>query len=136
MKKCLCSSDNMKDFGLFMLRLSIASIFIYAGWQKLMNIEMTAGFMTELGFPAGTFFAYLVGIVEVGGGLAVLLGIFTKVAGLLLATTMVVAILTAHLEGTFMEAALPVALLGSTFGLVAAGSGRWSLSKKECMCGK
>lgn len=109
------------------LRISVAAIFIYAGSMKLGDMEMVAGMLGSMGFPAAVFFAWVLALTELIGGIAVLLGLLTRWAAGLLAFTMVVAILTAHLSGTFQEAIPAIALLGSSLGLLGVGGGKWSV---------
>src|SRR3989338_2044079 len=92
--KCPVCTPAMRDFGLFVLRLSVGVVFIYHGWMKLTDIEGTTAFFGSQGFPIAGALAYLVGLVEFVGGVAVVLGVFTKVAALFLAVVMVVALLT------------------------------------------
>ena len=61
-------------------RLLLAFMFIYAGFGKLTNITGTAGWFGSLGFPVPTLVAILVGLLELVGGLAVLVGFKTRVA--------------------------------------------------------
>ena len=79
-----------REVGPFLIRLALAIVFIVHGSQKFQNMEGTAGFFGSLGFPA--FVAYLIAFVELAGGIAMLLGIFTAWAGILLALVMAGAI--------------------------------------------
>lgn len=76
------------------MRLSLAIVFIGHGVQKLMGLEMVVGFFGQLGLPA--WLAGAVAIIETLGGLAMLLGVYTKWAGYALAVVMVGAVFTAH----------------------------------------
>lgn len=88
-KTCSC-----EDWGRFLVRLTLAIVFIGHGVQKLMGLDMVVGFFGTLGLPG--WLAGVVAIVETLGGLAMLLGIYTKWAGYALAVIMVGAVLTAH----------------------------------------
>lgn len=106
------------NLGVFAIRLSLALVFIAHGWQKFMNLEQTTGFFDSLGL--GVFFVYLVATVELLGGLAMLLGVWTRLAGLLLAIDMVFAIALVKLSQGFIggyefELVLLLASLGITF---------------------
>lgn len=131
--KCSMCSPAMRNVGLLIARLVVAAIFIYAGWGKLAAIDNAAGAFASFGYPAPTFFAYLVGIVELLGGVMVLLGLWVRVAATVLAAVMVVAILTVHLKGGFMGMQLPLALLAANMALVAAGGGDWKVMKGDCV---
>ena len=65
------------DFlGPLALRIYLAPIFIIAGWGKLMALEDTAYYFGEyLGLPASLLMAFLAGVAEFAGGIALVLGL-------------------------------------------------------------
>lgn len=77
-------------------RLVVGAEFIQTGFGKWQDIDKPIKLFTGLGIPMPTPSAYLVASVELIGGIALVLGAGTRIAALLLSTTMVVAILTAH----------------------------------------
>lgn len=114
------------DVGLLLLRIAVGVTFIAHGWAKFQNLEGTVGFFAGLGLVA--LFVYLVAAVELLGGLAVLLGLFTDVAGIALAVVMVGAIVLVKLSKGFLggfeyEAVLLLAALGIAF----AGPGKYAV---------
>ncbi len=127
-----CKKYFGKDFGLLALRLAVGVVFVYHGYLKLGNTEGTMGFFGNLGIPMPTFFAYFVGLTELVGGAALILGVFTCYAAGLLAITMLVALLTAHTKMPYAAAELPLTLLGATIALATIGGGRWSVLKDGC----
>lgn len=117
------------DAGLLLLRLGLAAIFIIHGWAKIQNIEGVSGFFSTLGL--GVFWVYLVAYVEFLGGLAMLIGSFARLAGLLLAIDMFFAIYLVKWPSGFVggyEFELLILLTALTVYL--AGPGKYSLSKK------
>lgn len=126
-----CRAWCNTDTGLLALRIGVGIIFIVAGWGKFTDIGATVGFFATLGFPA--FLAYLVTAVELLGGVAVILGVFTRTAGALLAITMAVAIVVTYKD--ISTVFTPLALFFSSLALFFAGSGRYSLPQKLCGCG-
>lgn len=75
------------------LRFVLGIEFIVHGYPKLKNFKGTAGFLASLGFKPGSFWAAALGITEFFGGIALLAGIFTRIAAGLLIISMVVATL-------------------------------------------
>jgi len=77
--------------------------------------------------------ALLTGGAEFFGGLALLLGLAVRPASMLLAFTMLVAIVSVHLpNGLFLSNSgyeFALALLGISITLLILGAGRWSLDK-------
>jgi putative oxidoreductase len=78
------------------VRISLASVFIVTGWGKLHDLAKVTGFFTELGIPMPAFNAGVVSIIEFVGGSLILVGLFTRLAAIPLALSMLVAILTAR----------------------------------------
>lgn len=118
-------------------RLVIGQAFYQAGAGKLSNPEGVAAFFGGLGIPFPELNAAFVSRVEYWGGLLLIVGLATRVAALLLSSTMVVALMTADREG-FLEALRgsgdsgltdvdPVVLLLFLIWLVIQGPGVVSL---------
>jgi putative oxidoreductase len=83
-----------------------------------------------MGIPAPSVLGPFVAFVEFFGGIAILLGLLTRLAALGIGATMVVAILTVHLKNGFFAPTgieFPLSLLGSAIALVIAGAGDFSL---------
>jgi len=79
-------------------RLTIAGIFLQTGWGKLHHLDKVTQFFASLGIPAPQLQAPFVATVEFGGGLLILLGLFTRLAAIPLIGTMVVAIATVKIH--------------------------------------
>jgi putative oxidoreductase len=75
-------------------RLGLASIFIISGWGKIAGYTATQGYMDSMGVPG--VLLPLVIVLELGGGLAILAGFFTRWVALALAGFTVVAALVFH----------------------------------------
>jgi putative oxidoreductase len=87
--------DKVQWLGPLLVRISLASVFIETGWGKLHDLPKVTGFFTELGIPMPAFNAGMVSCIEFGGGILILLGLFTRFAAVPMAFSMLVAILTA-----------------------------------------
>src|SRR3989338_7555045 len=77
------------DLGVLFLRVAVGVVFIHAGYLKLADMTPVITGFGAIGFPA--WLAYFVAYCELLGGLAVLLGIFVRYAGVVLAIIMLVA---------------------------------------------
>ncbi|MDR3418004.1 MAG: DoxX family protein [Nevskia sp.] len=120
--------DSVKPYSSLLGRVLIAALFLVAGWTKLQGYAGTQAYMQAAGVPGGLL--PLVLLVELGGGAAIVLGLFTRPVALLLAGF---SIFTAVL---FHSGADPVSqlmflknlgLAGGFLFLVANGAGRLSL---------
>src|SRR3712207_2500744 len=83
------------DVALLLLRAMIGVVFIAHGSQKLFGafggggLDATANAMAGYGLRPGMFFAVLSGVSEFGGGLLLLVGLLTPLAGLIITGVMV-----------------------------------------------
>ncbi|MEH6451036.1 MAG: DoxX family protein [Oleispira sp.] len=103
------------------------------GWFGGYGLEGTAGWMESIGLAPGILMAGLAGGAEFFAGLLLVVGLLVRPAALVLAVTMLVAIITVHLEnGFFMatngfEYALVLLVISAT--LVIRGAGSASIDK-------
>jgi putative oxidoreductase len=109
----------------------VGLVFLMHGGQKffVFGIGGTADIMGKLGLPLPFISAAVVIAVEMLGGLAILLGVFTRLAGALLAFEMVVAILVARFHGGFFAPygyEFELTLLGACLTFALNGPGRMS----------
>ena len=90
-----------KDLALFVLRLSGLGLAFGHGWQKIAMLSSGGGDrfvagVEALGFPIPLAFAWAAGLAELVGGLAIALGIGTRIAASFAAFTMFVATMFRH----------------------------------------
>ena len=93
--------EKISQFGEFFTRIVIGVIFILAGYGKLFatpGIEGFSGMLGGLGFPLPGFLAILIGVIELVGGIMLLLGLWTTVSASLLSVIMLVAVITVHFK--------------------------------------
>lgn len=81
-------------WGLVGLRIIVGALFVTHGWPKLMAGGGGSGFagsLAHMGFSPGAIWAWIVTIVEFGGGVCLLLGVLVRPAAALLVIEMLVA---------------------------------------------
>ncbi|HEX7978662.1 MAG TPA: DoxX family protein [Gemmatimonadaceae bacterium] len=125
-------SRRQIDTALAVLRVVLGVTFILHGGQKLFvfGFSGVSGAFAQMGIPAPGLLGPFVAFVEFFGGIAILLGLLTRLAALGIAATMAVAILTVHLKNGFFAPTgfeFPLSLLGSAIALIIAGAGDFSL---------
>src|SRR6201987_5214203 len=100
------------------LRLIVGYGFMEHGFAKLSRgPEVFTVILHAIGVPAPHLMAWLTILVEVFGGLAVLLGAFVPLASLPMAAVLLVAIFTVHLPYGFSSIKLEaVTAVGAKFG--------------------
>ncbi|MBI4159456.1 DoxX family protein [Candidatus Woesearchaeota archaeon] len=126
---CLSKLDKYSTWAPLFLRLALGAVFIAHGADKLFGgIPGTAQFFAGLSIPLPGIAAWVVALVEFFGGIALVIGLFTRYAGLLLAVNMLVALFTAHLkDGVFTNYELPMVLLAGAIALTLRGSGKLAI---------
>ncbi len=124
--------DRRIDTGLLILRVVVGLVFLAHGWQKLFVMGMgdtTAGF-AQMGVPMPEIAAPLVAGVELVGGIALILGLWTRPFGVMLAIDMLGAIALVHLRNGFFAPngiEFVLTLCAASLALAVAGAGRTSI---------
>lgn len=135
-KNRLVATSN--SFAPLPLRLGVGAVMIGHGAQKLFGWFGGAGLtkageaFASMGLEPGNVMAGLAGGTEFLGGILLVLGLFTRVAGLALAVTMGVAIAVAHASSFFLPTGMEYALilLLASLSLVISGGGALSLDRR------
>jgi putative oxidoreductase len=125
-----------QDTLLLLARLALAAIFVQSGFGKLTDLDGFTIGLEGMGVPLAAVLAPLGAVVEFFGGLALVLGAWTRPAAVLLAGFTIAATLIAHrfwavpadqaaMQATqFMK---NLAIVGGLLAVVAAGGGRFSV---------
>ncbi|MDJ0393991.1 DoxX family protein [Rhodococcus sp. G-MC3] len=127
------NSPIFRDIATLIARVGLGIVFIAHGWQKLNTngLDATKAGFEGMGVPLPQASAYFATFVELVGGVALVLGIFTPIVGILLFLDMLGAFLFVHYElGVFVSDGgyeLVVALGVAALLLAAVGGGRFSL---------
>lgn len=113
-------------------RIFIAAIFVFAGISKISGYEGTAAYMEAMGVPA--LLLPVVIVLEVGGGVAIILGWKTRIAAFLLAGFSVSSALLFHFDFAdqtqFIMFWKNIAIAGGFLFLVAHGAGALALDNR------
>jgi putative oxidoreductase len=121
-------------------RVLLSAIFLMAGAAKLANYTGTAEMMTKHGMPAVPFFLVAAALVELVGGLAVLVGYKARFGALALALFLIPTTLIFHnfwgVSGKEAEEQMQhfmknVAIMGGLLMVAAQGPGEWSLDARK-----
>ena len=127
----------MLSIGLLMIRLVIGLLFIGHGAQKLFGwfgghgLKGTGGWFESIGLKPGVTVALLAGLSELIGGILFALGFLTPLAAVIIAGTMVMAIVKVHgangLWVTNNGYEYNLTLLVVTIGIALTGPGQYAL---------
>lgn len=124
--------DKMSDAALLLGRVLLALMFVTAGWGKIGGYAGTQGYMEAMGVPG--FMLPLVILLELGGGLAIMLGLFTRSLAVLLAGFTLMASFLFHYQPAekmqmlmFMK---NISVAGGFLALAVVGAGAFSLDAR------
>lgn len=117
------------------LRIILGFLFAAHGWQKFneWTIAGTQASFAKMGVPAADVMAPAVAVLELAGGIALILGILTRVVGALLVVDMLGALFLVHAPAGVFAAnggyELVLLLAAASFALALTGAGRLSVDR-------
>jgi putative oxidoreductase len=129
------ATERLRGWGATLLRVVVGLIFLAHGAQKLFGdgISGVAGMTEGLGMPAPTLAAGILVFVEVVGGAALILGLFTRLFAVPLAFSMLVATLMVHLPNGFFSSSggieFTLLLTVASVALALIGPGNLALDR-------
>ena len=129
------STTSSASLAILAGRVLLSILFILAGVGKLTAISATAGWFGSIGLPMPTVTTVIVGLVELLGGLAILVGFQTRIAALVLAVFVLGATAVAHLDfsqaGNALMLQKNLGLTGGLLLLAVLGAGAWSIDVRR-----
>ena len=130
--------------GLLVLRVGIGAVFFAHGWTKLFGLQISfvQGMLAMVGWEMPEQLLWTVAVLELAGGVALIVGYLVRPFALLLSLEMVVAVMLFHLHEGFFIASVPnaplaygfeyhVALVSGLVCLGLAGPGLWSIDARQ-----
>lgn len=133
-------NDSVKPSLALIGRVLLALMFVLSGFGKLTGIEGTAGYIASAGLPMATALAVIVGLLELFGGLALMVGFHARWAALALGLFTLVASLLFHnfwampADQAFMQQLMfmkNLSIAGGMFFVAALGAGSLSLDARR-----
>ncbi len=122
-------------------RLLIAALFIPAGFHKITGFAGVSGYMAAKGLPFPDFLLILTIIIELGGGILILIGWRAKEAALIIALFLIPVTVVFHAFWSFDDAQAMAAeqrvfmknigIMGGLFVMAGLGAGPLSIGQRN-----
>lgn len=133
-------NDSLKTPLVLVGRVLLALMFVFSGFGKLGDIEGTAGYIASGGLPMATALAVIVGLLELLGGLAIMVGFHARWAALALGLFTLAASLLFHnfwalpADKAFVQQLMfmkNLSVVGGMFIVAALGAGPVSFDARR-----
>ena len=121
-------------------RILIVALFLPAGLSKLTGFEGTLGYFSSLGIPAPTLALAATIVIEIVGGIALLVGFKTRLVAIIMALFTLAAAVTGHAfwaapaDAAFIAQLLffkNIAVMVGVLVLASAGAGSFSFDGRK-----
>jgi putative oxidoreductase len=114
-----------------LIRLCCGGVFVVFGAGKFVDHASEVDSFRTYGLPSPDAFVTAIGILELAGGILLIVGLATRLAALLLAGNMVAAIITSGIgQGEVISLTLAPAQLAGMLFLLWSGPGRLALDRR------
>jgi putative oxidoreductase len=129
--------ESVAPYGYPIIRFAAGVVFMYHGYAKLFlgfGAFVAKNILTPMGFPIPGVLVHFLGILELFGGAALALGLFTRPIALLFAIEMIFVTKWHYPNGYFFTSAhggyeFPLLMLLLYIGIFFNGSGRCSIDR-------
>jgi putative oxidoreductase len=122
--------EKISAFAPFPIRIMAGIAFIIHGLPKFENLQGTQGFFASVGIPAEL--ALLIGLLEVVGGILLIVGLITRITSIFFIIEMIDAVLIVKAGNGFMGEGgyeVDLLLMAISISLLLSGPGRISIER-------
>lgn len=129
------NQSSLTTTAITVLRIVLGFLFAAHGWQKFneWTIAGTQAAFSQMGIPAAEVAAPVIAVLELAGGIALILGVLTRVVAALLVVDMLGALFLVHAgAGVYADKGgyeLVLLLGAAAFVLALTGAGRVSVDR-------
>lgn len=122
--------SGVANFALLVLRVFLGLAMIFMGVMKIPPSEEMVELVARIGFPMPHLFATIAGLLEIVGGVCLVLGIFTRWGALFIMVVVLTAVIFVHANDPFRVRFLPLLVLFTSFQFLLIGAGKISIDAK------
>lgn len=129
------TAQNIGDIAALAGRVLISALFLLSGLGKVNAPGATIGYIGSVGLPAAALGFAIAVAIEIGGGLALMLGYRARLAAALMAVFSIAAAIAFHSDfadqNNLVHFLKNVAVTGGLLQVVAFGAGKFSLDARR-----
>ncbi|HZD54633.1 MAG TPA: DoxX family protein [Candidatus Aquicultoraceae bacterium] len=126
--------DRLSSAGMLGARILLSSAFLHAGIRKVFAYSATQEYMARHGMKMTGLFALLAILIEIAGGLSVLLGYYPRLGAAALFLFLIPTTAVFHRDfsssAQLVQFSKNVAIMGGLLAVVAAGGGEFTVRRK------
>lgn len=125
--------ERHSEYGAFVLRLFLAFVLMYGTQDNILSREQMivfGDFLERNGFPYPMLSAHLSVYAQFGSGLLILLGLYTRLAALVMCVNFLVALVMVHVGLPFDANIAPLAMFFGSVFLLFHGAGPLALDNR------
>lgn len=116
------------DVGLIVLRIVLGTILVVHGWPKIRDLRGNADDFDMMKYKPGVLWGTLVALLEFGGGLMLVFGLFTQIIALFVVLQFVFIILHMKRTDGFVDGyEFELLIAAAACALAFMGGGIWGL---------
>ncbi len=120
-----------RDSAVLLLRLWLGGMMILHGYGKVFGgVDKLTERVESMGFPAPELFAWAAALSEFGGGILLIIGLFTRPAAIFVFFTMFTAAFIRHFDDPFGKKELALTYMVLALVLLIAGPGRFGMDRQ------
>ena len=121
----------MQNAALLLARLLMCVLFVWDGWLQLIGPAATQAYFARYQLPLPAVAWVVAVIVDLGGGIAIMVGLLTRPTAIVLAVWCIAAALIAHTDFANVDIKIHfmknLAMAGGFLYVAVTGAGAWSL---------
>ncbi len=138
MLRKLLSQQPIFENWMVLVRIFSGIIIAWYGLEMFnpVKIKGDVDWLTDIHFPAPVFMTYLGKTAELVGGLLLIIGLFTRLAAIILVINMSVIVFVLGKGNIFGDEQLAFLLLLLFISFIICGGGKWSLDRMVFHRGK
>lgn len=129
------NQEKLQAIAQLLGRILLAAIFLWSGWGKFNAAEATQAFIAKVGMPMPVLAYYAAVVIEIAGGIALIVGLKTRWASAALGVYTLVAALYFHSNfedrNQFIHFMKNIAIVGGFLQLMVLGGGSLSLDARQ-----